>query len=174
MNVGPAVFVVDDDVAVLDSLATMLANQQFHVECYPSAEQFLHNVGEDREGCLLLDIRMPGLNGLDLLQRLRRNNALRPTVILSGYADTPTVVKAIKYGAMNFLEKPVPPQELIQAIHDALEQDRKNRSSDHEALQSRALLQKLTEQELNVLIQLDRGLKNRQVSEALKMSLRTV
>ncbi|MEX0727145.1 MAG: response regulator [Planctomycetaceae bacterium] len=174
MNVGPTVFVVDDDVAVVDSLSTLLTNHGYHVECFQSAEQFLQNVGGDRPGCLLLDIRMPGTDGLELLQQLVKKNGLRPTVILSGYADTPTVVKAIKIGATNFLEKPVRPQELIQTIHDALELDRQQRQQDQATLRSKALLHELTDQELQVLAHLDRGLNNRQVAEELQLSLRTV
>lgn len=174
MNVGPTVFVVDDDAAVLDSLSTLLGNQGYSVECFQSAEQFLEHVSSDRPGCLLLDIRMPGTSGLDLLQQLVQRDVLRPTVIVSGYADTPTVVKAIQIGATNFLEKPVRPQELIQSINDALEQDRQQRHLDQVTRRSKLLLQGLTDQELRVLAHLDRGLNNRQVAEEMQLSLRTV
>lgn len=174
MSVGPTVFVVDDDVAVLDSLSMLLTNQGYHVECFSSAEAYLQNAGADRPGCLLLDIRMPGTSGLELLQQLARKSRLRPTLILSGYADTQTVVKAIKIGATNFLEKPVQPQELIQTIHDALELDRQQRQQNQACLSSKTLLDRLSDQESQVLAHLDRGLNNRQVAGELHLSLRTV
>ncbi len=174
MNTGPTVFIVDDDVAVLDSLSRLLESQSIHSETFSSADRYLERVKAEHPGCLLLDIRMPGTSGLELLEKLIHKDIVRPTVVISGYADTPTVVKAIKLGAANFLEKPVKPQALIQAIRDALEIDRRQRAEQSESQTSSVLLKRLTDQEKQVLAFLDRGLNNRQIALEMGLSLRTI
>ncbi|MFN0196062.1 MAG: response regulator transcription factor [Planctomycetaceae bacterium] len=174
MNTGPNVFIVDDDTAVVDSLSRLLESQAIPSESFSSAERYLERVTIDRPGCLLLDVRMPGTSGLELLEQIALRGTMRPTVVISGYADTQTVVKAIKMGAVNFLEKPVQPQVLIQTIRDALEVDRRRRAEHSESRTSSEVLKSLSDQEMQVLAYLDRGLNNRQIAKEMGLSLRTI
>jgi len=168
------VFVVDDDPAVLESMSLMLASQGFQVHCFESAERFLAAVSSEMPGCLILDYRMPGMSGIELLRQLVAVQPVRPTIMLSGHADIPAAVGALRLGAINFLEKPFNPQELITAIHDAHGLENAARTRHESRKQLDDLLSQLTQQERAFLVGLLQGLTNREIAEQLDVSLRTI
>ena len=129
MKEKPAtVFVVDDDDAVRTSLRLLLKSVGLPVETFTSAQEFLDSFDADRAGCLVLDIRMPGMSGLELQQRLNEIHAIMPIVFITGHGDVPMAVEAMQHGAVDFIQKPFRDQDLIDRINQALEKDRDNRA----------------------------------------------
>jgi len=116
------VHVVDDDAAILDALQAMISRMGIEVRTYASAEAFLAEYKPAEPGCLIVDVRMPGMSGMQLHQHLRDQGSDLPVIIISGHGSVPMTVEAMKQGAVSFLEKPWWPQDLIDAIHEALEQ----------------------------------------------------
>lgn len=174
MRETPTVFIIDDDPGVLRSLCAVLASQGLSTECYSSATDFLQDVDPRRRGCLVLDLRLPGLSGLDLLRKMNEEGTLRPTVMISGYADVGVAVDAMKLGAREFLEKPVSPKKLLHAVREALAaEDRAwgRRAAHHEA---RSKLLTLSRDEETVLRGIAGGLTNQQIADEMKVSVRTV
>ena len=127
MKDRPTVFVIDDDPDVLDSLSRLVRTASLGVECFDSADAFLVAWREDRPGCLVTDIRMPGMNGLELQERMRSQGPSIPTIVLTGYGDVPGAVRALKGGAIDFLQKPYEPDVLLVRIAEALEKDARTR-----------------------------------------------
>ena len=124
----PTVFVVDDDADICDSLRELLDAAGIAVETYSDGESFLSQYDRARPGCLLLDIKMPGLDGLDLQDRMNQAGHTIPILILTGYADVSLVVRAVKAGALDVLEKPLKPDQLIERVKYALQEDRRTRA----------------------------------------------
>jgi two-component system response regulator FixJ len=120
MTERPTLFVVDDDPAVSDSLSELAASLNVTTECHGSAESFLAAFDPERAGCIVLDVRMPGISGIELQQQLTASGATIPIVFITGHADIPMSVRAMKQGAVHFLEKPFRPSQLADAIRDAL------------------------------------------------------
>lgn len=174
MHIDSSVFVVDDDPVVLESMSRMLHNQGLQVECFPSAEAFLAQVPAERPGCLVVDYRMPGMGGLELLRHLSLNGMPRAAIMFTGHADVQTAVGAMRLGAINFLEKPVDPDEIIASIHDALLLDARQRSDRQSRQELEQLLAKLSHQERTLLVGLLQGLTNRDMAQRLDVSLRTI
>src|SRR5688500_4825256 len=129
MNVRPSIFVVDDDSAVRDSLKLLLRSVGQAVETYVSGQEFLDGYNDDRAGCLVLDIRMPGMSGLELQQKLNERHSILPIIFSTGHGDVPMAVEAMQAGAVDFIQKPFRDQDLIDRINQALEKDSSNRAA---------------------------------------------
>ena len=176
MSVLPeaTVFVVDDDDAVRESLAFLLKSVGLKVESFPSAQDFFKSYNPARAGCLVLDIRMPGMSGLELQEKLKQMESMLPIIFITGHGDVPMAVKAIKAGAADFVQKPFRDQELIDRIREVLEEDA---SARVEKLQKAEILKRidsLTEREREVMEQVVDGKANKVVAIDLNVSQRTV
>ena len=168
------VFVVDDDASVRDSLRRLITSVGFKVEVFPSARAFLGAGRRDVPGCLVLDVRLPGLSGLDLQRELVETDAELPIVFLTGHGDIPMSVRAMKAGAVEFLTKPFREQELLDAIRSAIERDRTMRAERQERTELRRRYASLTPRERDVLARIVAGLLNKQIAGELGTSEATV
>jgi FixJ family two-component response regulator len=158
------VFVVDDDESVRRGLHTLLASVGLHVQVFPSAQAFLEYRRPDVPGCLVLDVQLPGLSGLDLQRHLTDVEAPIPIIFLTAYGDIPMSVKAVKAGAVEFLTKPFRPQDLVDAVRAALDLDRKARVERRELAELRERYQSLTARERDVMRGVVTGLLNKQIA----------
>lgn len=174
MSGKSTVFIVDDDEAVRDSLSWLMHSVGLRTETFPSADAFVQGFGEDRPGCLLLDIRMPGISGLELQSLLRERGFRLPLVVISGHADVPMAVRALKAGAFDFIEKPFNDQLLLDTVQRAIEHDRQQRESHALFDVWRRRLDTLTPREREVLQLVVGGASNKQIGSELGVSLKTV
>ncbi len=174
MPEGQTVFVVDDDSAMRESMSLMLEQAGFRVRTFANAQTFLESSGPGDAGCLVLDLRMPGMSGLDLQRTLTRLGYTLPIVFLSAFGDVPATVRAIQGGALDFLEKPVSMEVLIGRIWQSLEEDRRRRRLAAEDLRVRALFGQLTPREREVMELAVKGLANKAIAAHLGISPRTV
>lgn len=174
LTVAQTVFIVDDDAAVRDSLQMLVRSNNLAVRTYDSASSFLAEYSPEQSGCLVLDVRMPDINGLELQRILEKKNFKMPIIFVSGHGDVPMAVEAMKAGAMEFLQKPFGDQELLQSIEAALQRDRKYRASllQHEEFDS--LLHTLTPREHEVMTKMMDGCANKKIASELGISQRTV
>ena len=170
----PTVFVVDDDEPVRDAICLLLDTVDLPHECYDSAAAFLDDYNDQRTGCLVLDIRMPGMSGLELQDHLLAGNDPLPIIFITGHGDIPMAVEAMKKGAMDFIRKPFRDQELLDRIQEALNHDAENREhhADLEAVRNRA--SNLTPREKEVFERVADGQANKVVAIDLEISERTV
>jgi two-component system, LuxR family, response regulator FixJ len=168
------VFVVDDDEAVCESLRLLVEDIGLEVQTFSNALQFLSGYDPNEGGCLILDMRMPGMSGLELLAKLRQWRIEIPTIIMTGHADVPAAVAAMKAGALDFLEKPFRHQVLLDCIEEALRLDAqmRRRRKDRQGIQSR--LELLTSREREVLDHLLTGKTNKNTAYELGISQKTV
>ncbi len=168
------VFIVDDDSAVLDSVSTLLQTMDYVTEPYNSAQKFLDNFNPDKTGCLLLDMRMPNMTGLDLLEKLKGMHSHLPVIIITAYGDIPSAVKAMQLGAIDFLEKPYKEDVIIEKINHALQlgKDSGEEASAIKLFQER--FKQLTSREAEVYKELVKGLANKVIARNLDISPRTV
>jgi two-component system response regulator FixJ len=171
MVAEPTVLVVDDDDAVRDSLEAMLAAEGFAVETFAAAADFLESYRPTSNSCLLLDVRMPGIDGIELLTRLATRVSSPPVIMMTGHGDVPMAVMAMKLGAVDFIEKPFAAATLVRSIRDALASCRPASTTSHE---TDARLGRLTGRERDVLEQLVVGRSNKEIALALGISPRTV
>ena len=171
---APVVFVVDDDSSVRDSLRRLISSVGFGVEVFPSAQAFLKARRPDVPGCLVLDVRLPGLSGLDLQRELADTDGALPIIFLTGHGDIPMSVRAMKAGAVEFLTKPFREQDLLDAIRSAIERDRSMRIDRQELLGLRSRYGSLTPRERDVLARIVAGLLNKQIAGELGTSEATV
>ncbi len=171
---GPIVFVVDDDRSVRDSLRRLITSVGLRVEVFPSAQAFLSAPRPDVPGCLVLDVRLPGLSGLDLQRDLVQSHATLPIIFLTGHGDIPMSVQAMKAGAVEFLTKPFRGQELLDAIRHAIERDRAERATRQELAELRGRYDTLTPRERDVLAAVVAGLLNKQIAAEFGTSEATV
>ena len=175
MAASPAtVFVVDDDPSVLKGLARLLRSAGWQAATFASPEEFLRNHDPSSPGCLILDVSMPGLDGLALQRRLSDAGSARPIVFLTGHGDVPTSVKAMRAGALNFLSKPVDDDKLLAAVGEAVEVDRVTRSAGSEAAEARRRLATLTPRERQVLDGVVAGKMNKRIADELGVVEKTV
>jgi FixJ family two-component response regulator len=174
METEPTVFIIDDDPAVRQSLAVLIRSMHLRVEVFDSAQQFFDDSVAARVGCLLLDVRMPGMSGLELLEILHRGEVHIPAIVISAYGDVPMVVRAMKAGAVNFLEKPCRDQQLWEAIQDALRWDAAHRQYLAERAKYLHRLERLTPAEHQVLERLIDGESNKTIAAELDVSVRTI
>jgi FixJ family two-component response regulator len=160
----PIVFVVDDDRSVRDSLRRLITSVGMTVEVFPTAQAFLSTPRVEASGCLILDVRLPGLSGLDLQQELANTNATLPIIFLTGHGDIPTSVRAMKAGAIEFLTKPFREQDLLDAIRHAIDRDRAARKERQELAELRRRYDTLTPREREVMAGVVAGLLNKQIA----------
>jgi two-component system response regulator FixJ len=174
MTADPTVFVVDDNPGVRRSLQALLEAAALPVETYATAQEFLAEYDGERPGCMVLDVRLRGSNGLDLQAELRRRQATLPIIVMTGYGDVPTSVRAFKGGALDFLQKPVPPRKLLERIGEALEIDRRTRASAAQRAAVVDRIARLTPREREVMDLLALGKSSKEIAAPLKISVRTV
>jgi FixJ family two-component response regulator len=168
------IFVVDDDVSFRNSLSRLISSVGFAVEAFPSARAFLEVPRPAVPGCLVLDVRLPGLSGLDLQRELAATDAELPIIFMTGHGDIPMSVRAMKAGAVEFLTKPFREQELLDAIRSAVERDRTMRAERQERTELRRRYASLTPRERDVLAGIVAGLLNKQIAGELGTSEATV
>jgi FixJ family two-component response regulator len=170
----PTVFVVDDDESVRNSLRRLLQSVGLAVEVFASAQAFLHRARPDAPGCLVLDVQLPGLSGLDLQTELADTDTPLPIVFLTGHGDIPMSVKAMKAGAVEFLTKPFRQADLVDAIRNALERDRAARQERSELAELRNRYETLTPRERDVMHRIVAGMMNKQIAAEFGTSESTV
>jgi FixJ family two-component response regulator len=168
------IFLVDDDPSVRKALVRLLRSTGHAVETFASAREFLARERYDGPGCLVLDLRMPGMTGLELQDALERSGHALPIVFISGHADIPASVKAMKAGAIDFLTKPVDDRQLLSAIEQALARDAAARADRAERDAARAALGRLTPREGQVCAHVATGKLNKQIAGELGISEKTV
>ncbi len=168
------VYVVDDDEGVRDSLQWLLEGKDYRVRCYDSAETFLSRYDAREVACLIVDIRMGGMTGLELQDRLVERKSPLPIVFITGHGDVPMAVDTMKKGAMDFIQKPFQEEALVSLVERMLDQA-KEAFSEHQQSASRdALLAKLTSREAQVLERIVAGRLNKQIADDLGISIKTV
>lgn len=170
----PCVIVVDDDDAVRLSLKMLLKSVGQQAEAYASAQDFLDAFDPEQPGCLVLDIRMPGMSGLELQERLNQMHAITPIVFVTGHGDVPMAVEAMQNGAVDFIQKPFRDQDLLDRVNQAIEKDRENRRSLLARDEIRRRIGLLTPREREVLDLVTKGKANKVVAGDLNVSQRTV
>ena len=168
------VFVVDDDEAVRNSLSLLLKSQGMPVVTYGSATEFLAAYDLEQPGCIILDVRMPGMSGLELQDELNRRGAVIPVIFITGHGDVPMAVEAMQHGALDFLQKPFSDKDLTDRIQRALTTDNRNRALLGEKDRIRARLSALTRREMQVLRLVTLGKSNKVIAGDLGVSQRTV
>ena len=174
MTAIATVYVVDDDCAVRDSLVMLLEQHGLPAVAYPSASALLQSVPPDAPGCAVIDVRMPGMDGLELQEQMTRRGFLLPVVILTGHGDIPMSVKAIRRGAVNFLTKPVSASALVHAVREALQEGERVHREAGEIQSAGARLASLTARENEVMALALRALPNKEIARQLGISHRTV
>jgi len=170
----PTVFVVDDDASLRGALARLLHSAGYQTETFASAEGFLAQSRFDAPGCILLDVRMPGLNGLELQQALAAADRQLPIVFITGHGDVPTSVRAMKAGAEDFLPKPFDDEELLKAVAQALNKSQREQNERTEVAEIRKRLSSLTPREREVLCHVVAGQLNKQIAADLSIAEKTI
>jgi len=170
----PVVFVVDDDPSVRSSLKFLISSEGLQVESFDSADSFLRRKPPDAPTCLVLDVRLRGLSGLDFQRELAAKNIRIPIVFITGHGDIPMTVKAMKAGAIEFLTKPFRDQDLLDAVRIALERDRARREQEKEVADLQQLFKSLTPREQEVISMVASGMLNKQIAGQLGVAENTV
>ena len=173
MSDKPTVFLVDDDNSVRNALKWLIESIELQVEVYESASAFLENFDVTRPGCLVLDVRMPGMSGLELQNHLAARDCGLPVLIITGHADVPMCIRAFENGAFAFLEKPLNQQLLLEQIQRAIEEDKKNRERVDSRTQVAERMQLLTPRERDVLELVLEGRSMKQIAAELDVSIPT-
>ncbi len=171
---SPTVFVVDDDPAIRQSLLALLESDGLRVAAYATAEAFLEAYDQVRPGCLVLDLRMPGMSGMELQEKLSEEDVSVPVILITGHGDVPTAVRAVKMGALEFIEKPFVAQTLLDSIRRGIKLDAERRQQHAEQVALAALVGRLTHRELEVLRLTAEGYAAKQVAAMLNCSYKTV
>lgn len=168
------VAIIDDDEAVRDSLQWLLEGKGFFVQCYSGGDEFLNTWNPSQTGCLLIDIRMPGMTGVELHDTILNAGHMVSVIFMTGHGDVPMAVKRMKKGAVDFLEKPFDHEELAQLVGDALQSQSEFRAGEREAQTVRDRMAKLTQREAQVLERIKAGRLNKQIADDLNISIKTV
>ena len=168
------VFVVDDDDAVRNSMRWLVESVGLPVETYASAREFLETHDPNRPGCLVLDVRMPGMSGLDLQEKLHEKGIVIPIIVVTGHGDVPTAVRAIKAGAVEFIEKPVNDQLLLDTIQRCIDKDTEYRQESATRSVIAARYMSLTPREREVMAQVVAGEPNKVIARNLDLSAKTI
>ncbi|MES9812064.1 MAG: response regulator transcription factor [Candidatus Thiodiazotropha sp.] len=174
MTKPPTVFVVDDDQAMRNSLKWLIESVSMQVETFESADAFIKSYYPGRSGCLLLDVRMPGMSGLELQEYLRANRIAIPVIIITGHGDVPMAVRAMKSGAVDFIEKPFNDELLLESIRYALALDVKQRDMQKQRAEIATRLARLTPREHEVMVMVTNGKANKEIASSLGVSAKTV
>ena len=174
MSEGLCVYIPDDDEAVRDSMSALLDSYGFEQNIYASAIRFLGDVTPEFAGCLLLDIRMPEMDGLEVLQSLVTKGITLPVIIITGHGDLPMAVKAMKFGAVDFIEKPFEEDILVESVRRAMAIGEQIHAQDNEKKDLEEKLERLTPREHEVLIHIATGLQNKVIAYEMGISPRTI
>jgi len=174
MTDASTVFIVDDDREVRQALALLMESVGLRTELFESADRFLEQFDSDRPGCLILDVRMPGMSGLDLQARLAAEKLHPPVIVITGHGDVPMAVRAVQAGAVDFIEKPFNDQALLDSVHRALELDARQRGQARELAEIRRRVESLTKREQEVMRLVVNGLRNKMIANELHVSQSTV
>lgn len=170
----PTVFVVDDEESVRNSLRWLLESIRLQVRTFESAESFLASVHADCAGCVVLDVRMPGMSGPELMEHLNGSGIRLPVLFLSAHGDVPLVVRAMKGGALDFLQKPYNNQQFLERVHYALQEDARHRDQRERCVDLGERLALLTEREREILDHVVAGQSNKEIGRSLAISYKTV
>jgi FixJ family two-component response regulator len=168
------VAVIDDDKGIREALDGMLRSVGLQVECFASAQEFLAKDDRDKFGCIVLDVHLPGRNGLDFLDDLAALHVTTPVIVISGFADVPMSVRAMKAGAIEFLTKPVRAMDLLAAVEAAMKRDRATKQAAEKIVRLKADFETLTVREREVFAHVAAGLMNKQIAAALDLSEATI
>lgn len=174
MSAPATVYVVDDDSSTRELLAWLMKRHELPVQAFPDARSFLHAYRPGDPGCLVLDLNMPGMSGLELQQYLKEQGVLLPLLFVSGRADVPKAVRAVREGAIDFIEKPFDYKRVVELVRECLARDAATRASRGQREQIRARLGTLTQREREVMDLVVAGRINREIGEALAISVKTV
>lgn len=171
---NPVVWIVDDDEAMRSSLKWLIESVGMRVESHDSANAFLQAHYPGRFGCLLLDVRMPGMSGLELLEHLKEQQMMPPTIIITGHGDVPMAVRAMKAGALDFIEKPFNDEVLLDSIRRALAIEEHRRDNSAGLVEVSSRLEHLTPREHEVMQMVTEGMSNKEIANSLGVSAKTV
>lgn len=174
MNNNPVVFVVDDDKGMLESTVWLLESVGVEARPYTSGQAFLEAYEPHLNACILLDVRMPAMGGLNVQEALKNMGCTYPIIFVSGHADVPIVVRAFKAGAVDFIEKPYNEQLLLDSVHQALSQQHQQLDQSADQAQLQAILAEFTPREKDILLPLVKGYTSREIAEQLDISVKTV
>lgn len=174
MTTNPIIYVVDDDQAMVESLLWIIESVGLKVKTYTRAQDFLNEYDPAQHGCILLDVRMPGISGPELQLKLNEHGAALPIIFISGHGDVPLAVRVMKAGAVDFLTKPFNDQVLLESINKALRLDRIHREKLQENAKAEAKFALLSPREVQVLQGIVAGKQNKVISAELEISLKTV
>lgn len=168
------VYLVDDDFSVRDSLGMLIESTGQAVRCFESADDFLNNFDQDQAGCLILDVRMPNMTGLELQQEMARRDFAIPIIFISGHADVPDSSKAFRAGAIDYLEKPFDSDVLLKRMQEGIQKDLDTRVQNAEKRKLKKRLSQLTPREHEVFVLVVKGLSNKEAAKQLNVSNRTI
>ncbi len=171
---SPTVFIVDDDVDVRNSISILARSVNLAVELFESGQEFLNNYPRDRPGCLVLDVRMPGITGLQLQQRLNEQDRRIPTIMLTAHAEVSVATQVMRAGAVDFIQKPFSPQILLERIHEAIQIDADARREKRNRSSIAKLVASLSPREHEVMKLLAIGQSTKQIASQLQISIKTV
>ena len=171
---GPIVYIVDDDASLRNALSNLLRSVGLRVQLFGSAPELLQSTLAETASCLVLDIRLPGVSGLDFQSELAKANIHVPVIFMTGHGDIPMSVRAMKAGAIDFLTKPFRDQDMLDAVTRAIERDRKRRESEGTLSDLRALFESLTPREREVMGLVTAGLMNKQIAAETELAEITV
>jgi two-component system response regulator FixJ len=174
ISISPIVHIIDDDPIVCNSIRLLLATEGIEGRTYVSADDFLKTITPDDYGCVVTDVRLPGMSGVELLTHLAARGVSLPVIVITGHADVPLAVHAMKQGAVDFMEKPFSDVSLIASVRKALERSESQPEQNEVAQEIRARLSNLTARERDVLDGLLNGKSNKQIAGELGISYRTV
>jgi len=174
LSAEPTVFVVDDDSGVRDTLRWLVESIGLKIETFASAQEFLNAYDPSRPGCLVTDVRMPGMSGIELQSKLAAEEVTLPIIVVSGYADVPTAVRSMKRGAIDFVEKPFDEQMMLERIQLSILEDARLRQERAARERTMARLESLTRRERQVMDLVILGKSNKEVARALDISPKTV
>lgn len=173
-NKNITVHIVDDDPGMLKYLSELVSTINYKSKTYDNANDFLNTYNDEGLGCLVLDLRLPGISGLELQQQLVSNNIDLPVIMISGFGDVPTAVKAMKAGILDFLEKPFKGQDLLELIHKAVSKHKIDRHNNNNQNKTIGRINSLTKREKEVMKHVVTGTLNKDIAKQLEISVKTV
>jgi len=174
LSTTATIFIVDDDPAVQQSLRMLFRSVGYRTEVFNQAQQFLEAYNDQLAGCIVLDMRMPGMSGLELQQQLTQRQSILPVIFMTGHGDVPMAVEAMQGGALDFIQKPFSDQDLIDRVTQAVAKDARNREALNEKNEIRQRLNSLTPREHEILDMVVNGKANKVIADDLELSQRTV